>query len=77
MCVWGGGGLWSPSISFHLYVVALSVYRASNVWDRVQESRRLVLQLQSAEFSRTVTSSFLRSWTISVNVNEGIQDPEN
>jgi hypothetical protein len=30
-------GIWSPSISFCLYVVALSVYRASNVWDRVQE----------------------------------------
>jgi hypothetical protein len=39
--------------------------------------RRLVLQLQSAEISRTVTSSFVWRWTISVNVNEGIQDPEN
>jgi len=36
----------------------------------------LVLQLQSAEVSRTVTSSFVWSWTISVNVNEGIQDSE-
>jgi hypothetical protein len=36
----------------------------------------LVLQLQSAEVSRTVTSGFEWSWTISVNVNEGIQDPE-
>jgi hypothetical protein len=40
-------------------------------------SRRLVLQLQSAEVSGTVTSSFEWSWTISVNVNEGIQDPQN
>ena len=31
----------------------------------------IVLQLQSAEVSRTVTSSFEWSWTISVNVNEG------
>ena len=29
----------------------------------------LVLQFQSAEVSRTVTSSFEWSWTISVNVN--------
>jgi len=36
----------------------------------------LVIQLQSAEVSRTVTSSFVWSWTISVDVNEGIQDPE-
>jgi len=36
-----------------------------------------MLQLQSAEVSRTVTSSFLWGWTISVNVNERIQDPEN
>jgi hypothetical protein len=41
-----------------------------------RERRRLVLQLQSAEVSRTVTSSFVWSWTITVNVNEGIQDPE-
>jgi len=33
----GVGGISFPSISFCLYVVALSVYRASNVWDRVQE----------------------------------------
>ena len=32
----GMGGIQSP-ISFCLYVVALSVYRASNVWDRMQE----------------------------------------
>ena len=31
------GGIESPSISFCLHVVALSVYRASSVWDRVQE----------------------------------------
>jgi hypothetical protein len=37
----------------------------------------LVLQLQSAEVSGTATSSFVWSYTISVNVNEGIQDPEN
>jgi hypothetical protein len=36
-----------------------------------------VLQLQSAEVSPMVTSSFVWSWTLSVNVNEGIQDPEN
>jgi len=35
----------------------------------------LVLQWQSAEVSRTVTSSFVWSWTISVE--EGIQDTEN
>jgi hypothetical protein len=32
----GMGGIYSP-ISFCLYVVALSVYRANNVWDRVQD----------------------------------------
>jgi len=32
----GMGAIWSP-ISFCLYVVALNVYRASSVWDRVQE----------------------------------------
>jgi len=58
-------------------VIALSVCRASNVWGHECKSRRLVLQLQSAEILRTVTSSFVWSWTISVNVNEGIQDPEN
>jgi len=30
-------GIESHSISFRLYVVALSVYRASNVWGRVQK----------------------------------------
>jgi len=33
----GKGGIQFPSISFCLHVVALSVYRASTVWDRVQE----------------------------------------
>ena len=37
----------------------------------------LVIQLESAEVSRTVTGSFVRIWTISVNVNEVTQDPEN
>jgi hypothetical protein len=41
------------------------------------ESSCLVLQLQAVEVSGTVTSSFVWSWTTSVNVNEGIQDPEN
>jgi hypothetical protein len=36
-----------------------------------------VLQLQSAEVSRTVTSSFVWRWTFSANVNGGIQDPDN
>ena len=40
------------------------------------KSIRLVLQLHSSEVDRTVTSSFVWSWTISVNVNEGIQDTE-
>ena len=35
----------------------------------------LVPQLQSAEVSRKVTSNFVWSWTTSVNVKEGIQDP--
>ena len=37
----------------------------------------LVFLLQAAEVSRTVTSTFVWSWTICVNVNEGTQDPEN
>jgi len=35
-----------------------------------------VVQLQSAEESRKVTSRFEWSRTVSVNVYEGIQDPE-
>jgi hypothetical protein len=45
------GGILSSSVSFCLYVVALSVYRASNVCAIECNSRRLVLQLQSAEVS--------------------------
>ena len=45
------------------------------MWVDVRNSSCLVIQFQSAEVSRTVTSSFERSWTISVSVNEGIQDP--
>ena len=35
------------------------------------KSRNLVHELQSAEVSRTVTTSFVWSWAISANVNEG------
>jgi hypothetical protein len=35
----------------------------------------LEIQLQSAEISRTVTSSFVWGWTTIVNVKEGVQDP--
>ena len=65
------GGILLPSISFCLYVVVLNVYPASNVWVDVWNSSCLVLQWQSAEVSRTVTSSFEWSQMISVNVNEG------
>ena len=41
------------------------------------KSRRLVFLLQSAKAHWMVTSSFVRSWKIRVNVTEGIQDPEN
>jgi len=54
----------------------LSVYRAGKVWVDLHNSSCLVLQLQSAEVSGTVTSSFEWSWTVSVNVNKGIEDPE-
>jgi len=57
-------------------VVALNVYRASNVLVGACNSSCLVL-LQSAEVSRKVTSSFVWSWTISVNGNEGAQDTKN
>jgi len=40
------------------------------------KSRSLVLQLQSAEVSRKVTSSFVWSWTISLTLNERIQCSE-
>jgi len=53
-------------------VVALDVYRASNVWVDVGNSSCLVLQMQSAEVSRTVIGSFEWRWTISECVNEGI-----
>ena len=39
------------------------------------KSRHLVLQLQSAEVSRMVTSSFVWNWVTGVYGNEGIQDP--
>jgi hypothetical protein len=35
------GGLWSPSTYFCVYVVALSVYRARNVWDQVVGCRSI------------------------------------
>ena len=53
----GMGGIQSLPSSFCLYVVALSVHRASNMWGYQCKSRDLI-QLQSAEVSRTVTSSF-------------------
>jgi hypothetical protein len=52
------GGRQFPSISFRLYVVALNVYGASNVWGHERKISCLVFQLQSAEVSRKVTSSF-------------------
>jgi len=58
-------------------VVALNVYRENNVWVDLGNSSCLMLQLQSAAVSPTVTSSFEWSWTISVNINERMQDPEN
>jgi hypothetical protein len=50
------GGIESPSI-FCVYVVAPSVYRASTVRDRVHEQTPDAPG-ESAEVSRTVTSSF-------------------
>jgi len=48
-------------------VVALSVYRASNVWVDTCNSSCIVLQLQSAAVSRKVTAgSFEWSWSIIV-----------
>jgi len=41
------------------------------------KSIHLLFLLQSAKASWMVTSSFVWSWTIRVNVTEGIQDPEN
>jgi hypothetical protein len=52
------GGMEFPSVSFRLYVVALNVYRANNVWGHECKGSCLVLQLQSAEVSRTVASGF-------------------
>jgi hypothetical protein len=54
-------------------VILLRVYRASNVWVDRCGSGCHVIQLQPAEVSRKVTSSFQRSWTVNVNANEGIQ----
>jgi hypothetical protein len=54
----GKGGIQFPSISFCLQVAELSVYRKSKVWIDACNSSCLVLQLQSTEVSRTVTSSF-------------------
>jgi hypothetical protein len=69
-------------VSFYLFLfisgcAKWSSHEQSNVQADTYNSRRLVIQLQSAEVYRTVTSSFVWSWTISVNVNEGTQDPEN
>jgi len=51
-----------PSISFCLPVVALNVYRASDVWDNKRKSSCLVLQLQSAEY--------LEGWPAALNEDE-------
>jgi hypothetical protein len=51
------GGIQAPSTSFCLYVAALSVYRASNVWDRMQELTPCAKG--SLQVSRTVTTSFV------------------
>ena len=59
------------SFYFFLFICGSAVFRASNAWDRVQKETPCVRSLQ---VSRTVTSSFVRSWTIIVY--EGIQDPE-
>jgi len=59
-------------------VVALNVYRAGNVWVDVCNNSSLVLQLKSAEVSRTSRDSCERSWTISVNEethNHGSRTP--
>jgi len=56
-------------------MVALNVYHASNVSVDLYNSSCLVLQCHSAEVSRMVTSSFVWSWVISVNVNEGPKIP--
>jgi len=48
----GLGGREFPSISFCLYVVALNVYRGSNVWGHECKSSCLVPQLQSADYRR-------------------------
>ena len=55
----------SASIYLCLYLVALNVYCASNVWVDVCNSHCLVLHLQLADFSRTVTGGFEGIWAIS------------
>ena len=58
----GMGGRWFPSIYFclRLYLFPPHVYRASSVRGDECKSSCLVLQLQSAKVSRTVTSSFVQ-----------------
>jgi len=48
----------------------------SNVWVDIRNSSCLVLQVQSAEISWTLTGSFVWSWMSIVNFNEGTQYPE-
>ena len=57
-------------------MIPLNDCHVSNLWVDLCNSSCLVLQLQSAEVSLTVTSSFECVRTVSVNVNEGTQDPE-
>jgi hypothetical protein len=64
-------------VSFYFFLFVCDRNKCLSREQCVGCRRCLVLQLQSAEVSGTVTRSFKRIWTISVNVNEGIQDPEN
>ena len=62
--------IWSPSISFCLYVVVISVYRASNVWCHQLPCAPVAV----CKVPRRTTGSSEWSWTISVNVREENHD---
>ena len=49
---------------FFYFFLFISVYSAKNVWVDACNSSCLVIQLQSADLSRTVTARFECRWTV-------------
>jgi hypothetical protein len=66
----GVGGIEFPLISFCLYVAALNIYRASNVWGHECKIRLPCAPVAVCRLSRKMTGSFEWSWKICECGNE-------